>query len=62
MDSWTRRRAKLAKEKKWVDEYVHELPELKASELVRGVRYHAVSYHEWIAGCTAAAGVAVGLS
>jgi hypothetical protein len=46
MDSWTRRRAKLAKEKKWVDAYVHCLPEVQAADLVRGVAYHAVTYHE----------------
>jgi hypothetical protein len=46
MDSHQRRRAKLAREKKWIDSYVHHLPELKANELVRGVAYHAVTYHE----------------
>jgi hypothetical protein len=45
-DSWARRRARLAKEKKWVDEYVSHLPELKPCELVRGRPYHAVTFHE----------------
>jgi hypothetical protein len=46
MDSHQRRRAKLAKEKKWIDSYVSHLPELQPSELIRGVKYHAVTYHD----------------
>ena len=38
-------RAKLAREKKWCDEYVHHLPELRPDELVKGVGYHVVTYH-----------------
>jgi hypothetical protein len=41
-----RRRAKLKKEKAWCDSYVHCLPEVRADELVKGVAYHAVTYHE----------------
>jgi hypothetical protein len=38
-------RAALAQEKRWVDSYVRHLPELQPQELVRGTRYHAVSFH-----------------
>jgi hypothetical protein len=44
-DSWARRRKMLAAEKKWVDSYVSHLPELQPNELVRGARYHVVSFH-----------------
>jgi hypothetical protein len=37
MRNRARWRAALAREKKWVDEYVHHLPELRADELVKGV-------------------------
>ena len=40
-----RRRAALAKEKAWVENYVHHLPELRAEDFVKGVAYHAVTYH-----------------
>jgi hypothetical protein len=45
MDSWARRRAKLAKEKRWVDSYVAHPPALTGADLVRGTRYHAVFRH-----------------
>jgi hypothetical protein len=32
-----RRKAPLAKEKKWVDDHVCHLPELRAEDLVKGV-------------------------
>jgi hypothetical protein len=38
-------RAALQREKEWVDSYVSHLPELQPEDLVRGARYHAVSYH-----------------
>jgi hypothetical protein len=37
--------AALAKEKVWVENYVHHLPGLRAVDLVKGVAYHAVTYH-----------------
>jgi hypothetical protein len=46
MDTWAKRRKRLAAEKRWVDSYVHHLPELKPCQLVKGVAYHAVTYHE----------------
>jgi hypothetical protein len=45
MDSHQRRRAKLAREKAWCENYVHHLPELRPQDLIRGVKYHAVTYH-----------------
>jgi hypothetical protein len=46
MRNRVRWRAALAREKRWVDSYVHHLPELRAQDLVRGCRYHVVSYHD----------------
>jgi hypothetical protein len=43
--NWKQRRAILAREKKWVDDYVSHLPELKPQDLVRGTQYHVVTFH-----------------
>jgi hypothetical protein len=45
MDTWARRRKRLAAEKAWIESYVSHLPELRADELVRGTKYHVVSIH-----------------
>ena len=45
MRNRARWRAAPAKEKAWVENYVHHLPGLRAVDLVKGVAYHAVTYH-----------------
>jgi hypothetical protein len=45
MDTWARKRKLLAREKAWIENYVSHLPELKPCELVRGTKYHCVTYH-----------------
>jgi hypothetical protein len=45
VDSWQRKRKLLAREKAWVENYVSHLPELQPHELVRGTKYHCVTYH-----------------
>jgi hypothetical protein len=57
--SWGQRRALLAKERRWIDEYVPSPPALRARDLVQGHSYFAVWRHRpgcmlfagWRCGC-----------